>query len=252
MQGMTPINQHDILPKLANSPPPPLPPSQKKKKISSIIFRAFQGIGGSGLYSLCQISLVEIFPAKPALIGALIGSTLAISFVLGPILGGVISDFIGWRYIFWIKLVAPQMSLPPYPFLRAIVHVTRRCVANSPRGSVPLGTPAMIVVPLFWPKERHRNIRHGLLHMDWAGIFLLLASSLLLIVGLQQGGLTDKSWGHPIVTVSLTVAAVAWIAFSIWEVGIGFRWELFAKLNGVEPVFPVRLAARRVYAAALL
>lgn len=61
-------------------------------------------MGGSGLYSLAQIALFEVGPAhKPSLMGALIGLTLAVSYVLGPILGGAISSTASWRWIFWIK-----------------------------------------------------------------------------------------------------------------------------------------------------
>ena len=66
--------------------------------------RAFQGIGGSGLYSLAQIALTEYGPVnKPSLIGAMIGCTLSVSLILGPILGGVISELSTWRWIFDMK-----------------------------------------------------------------------------------------------------------------------------------------------------
>lgn len=62
-------------------------------------------MGGSGLYSLSQITLAEIAPhGKNALIGTVIGMTLAVSFVLGPLLGGAISDG-NWRWIFFMKYV---------------------------------------------------------------------------------------------------------------------------------------------------
>lgn len=66
--------------------------------------RAFQGIGASGLYSLTQISLVEVGPVdKPSLMGAMIGATLAVAFVLGPIIGGLISQLSDWRWLFNMK-----------------------------------------------------------------------------------------------------------------------------------------------------
>jgi MFS family permease len=69
-----------------------------------VICRVFQGIGGSGLYSLAQVGLFEIGPShNPNLLGALIGLTLAVSFVLGPILGGTISHLADWKWIFLIK-----------------------------------------------------------------------------------------------------------------------------------------------------
>ena len=70
----------------------------------SIAGRAVQGIGGSGLYSLAQVCLLEQGPSRPEVVGALVGITLSISFVLGPLLGGAISEW-SWRGIFWFKLV---------------------------------------------------------------------------------------------------------------------------------------------------
>jgi MFS family permease len=70
----------------------------------SVVFRALQGLGGSGLYTLTQIGMVEIGPVhRPGLIGALIGATLSISFVLGPILGGAITSKASWPWIFSVK-----------------------------------------------------------------------------------------------------------------------------------------------------
>ena len=69
-----------------------------------IACRAFQGVGASGLYSLTQIGLVEVGPShRPSLIGAMIGATLAVAFVLGPIIGGVISELADWRWLFNMK-----------------------------------------------------------------------------------------------------------------------------------------------------
>ena len=70
----------------------------------SIICRAFQGIGASGLYSLTQIGLVEVGPShKPSAIGAMIGSTLAFAFVLGPLVGGAVAHLSDWRWLFNMK-----------------------------------------------------------------------------------------------------------------------------------------------------
>ena len=71
---------------------------------ASIVCRAFQGIGASGLYSLTQIGLVEIGPVhRPSLIGAMVGATLAVAFVLGPIIGGAISQLSEWKWLFNMK-----------------------------------------------------------------------------------------------------------------------------------------------------
>jgi MFS family permease len=70
----------------------------------SIIFRAFQGIGGSGLYSLtfvCIMKLIE--PEKIGFYSGVISSVFAMANLLGPLFGGVISDRTTWRWIFFIK-----------------------------------------------------------------------------------------------------------------------------------------------------
>jgi len=73
---------------------------------SRIVYRAFQGIGGAGLYSLTTIVLPEIGPAeKPQIISIIMALTLSMSFVLGPILGGIISEHTTWRVIYWLKYV---------------------------------------------------------------------------------------------------------------------------------------------------
>jgi MFS family permease len=63
-------------------------------------------MGGSGLYSLAQVCLLEQGPSRPEVVGGLVGITLSISFILGPLLGGAISEW-DWRGIFWFKLVSP-------------------------------------------------------------------------------------------------------------------------------------------------
>lgn len=69
-----------------------------------IIFRTFQGVGGSGLYALTLILSLEISTPKTLpLISGLIGATIAVAGVLGPVLGGILTERASWRWIFWIK-----------------------------------------------------------------------------------------------------------------------------------------------------
>uniref|UniRef100_A0A8H7TIH4 Major facilitator superfamily (MFS) profile domain-containing protein n=1 Tax=Bionectria ochroleuca TaxID=29856 RepID=A0A8H7TIH4_BIOOC len=77
-----------------------------------IVFRVFQGIGGSGLNSLALIMLPELAP--PHLlqyIGAVIGLVIAMSGVLGPVLGGILTHYADWRWIFWINAPIGFVSL---------------------------------------------------------------------------------------------------------------------------------------------
>lgn len=67
-------------------------------------FRAVQGVGGSGLYSLTMILLPEIVEErKKKWIGAVAGLVVAVAGVMGPVVGGVVTRYTTWRWVFWIK-----------------------------------------------------------------------------------------------------------------------------------------------------
>jgi len=85
-----------------------------------IIFRGLQGIGGGILISLPFIVVGEIFsPRDRAKYMGILGSVFGIADVLGPILGGVITDTFGWRWVFFINvpvgIVAVTMILYSLP-----------------------------------------------------------------------------------------------------------------------------------------
>ena len=70
-----------------------------------ILFRGLQGIGGGILISLPFIVVGEIFsPRERAKYMGILASVFALADVLGPILGGVITDNLGWRWIFFINV----------------------------------------------------------------------------------------------------------------------------------------------------
>lgn len=69
-----------------------------------IVFRAFQGMGGSGIYSVTFVVMAKTVPVeKVGLYSGVLSSVFAIASLLGPILGGVITDHTTWRWIFWLK-----------------------------------------------------------------------------------------------------------------------------------------------------
>lgn len=70
-----------------------------------VIFRGLQGIGGGILISLPFIVVGEIFsPRERAKYMGILGSVFGLADVLGPILGGLITDTLGWRWVFFVNL----------------------------------------------------------------------------------------------------------------------------------------------------
>jgi len=69
-----------------------------------IVCRAFQGLGGSGVYSLVMIILFEMVPpAKWPLYSVIVTSLFGLSMVLGPIFGGLINLHSSWIWVFLLK-----------------------------------------------------------------------------------------------------------------------------------------------------
>ncbi|MBK0421655.1 MFS transporter [Leucobacter sp. CSA2] len=68
-----------------------------------IAFRVFQGLGAGGLGALGQIVLAEIIsPRERGKYMGIMGAIMAVSTVGGPLLGGAITDAIGWRWNFYV------------------------------------------------------------------------------------------------------------------------------------------------------
>ncbi|GBD98280.1 multidrug export protein EmrB [bacterium BMS3Abin07] len=72
---------------------------------SLIIFRIIQGIGGGALQPLSQSILLEVFPpAEHGMAMAIFGMGIMFGPIVGPLLGGWITDTWSWRWIFYINV----------------------------------------------------------------------------------------------------------------------------------------------------
>lgn len=117
-----------------------------------ILFRGLQGIGGGILLSLPFIVVGEIFsPRKRAKYMGILGSVFGLADVLGPILGGVITDNLGWRGVFFVN--------------------------------IPVGITAVTLILYSLPNFKLPDVKKV---MDYAGIitFILTLSSLVLAITL--------------------------------------------------------------------
>src|SRR6202012_3107910 len=77
-----------------------------------IFFRVLQGIGGGALQPVSQAILVESFPReKQGMAMAVYGMGVVVAPVIGPTLGGWITDNYTWRWIFYINIPVGILSL---------------------------------------------------------------------------------------------------------------------------------------------
>lgn len=78
-----------------------------------ILFRAIQGAGGAGLFAMAFIVIADLYPpAERGRYQGFVGAVFGISSILGPLLGGILTDHAGgilpgiegWRWIFYVNI----------------------------------------------------------------------------------------------------------------------------------------------------
>ena len=70
-----------------------------------IACRALQGLGGGILIPVATAAVADLYePAKRAGMQSMLGAVFGIGIGLGPVLGGYITEYIGWHWVFYINL----------------------------------------------------------------------------------------------------------------------------------------------------
>ncbi|KAF5020450.1 hypothetical protein F66182_7529 [Fusarium sp. NRRL 66182] len=189
-----------------------------------IVFRAFQGVGGSGIYSLSTIMVpLMVPPEKYATYISIISSTFVVSSALGPVLGGAITDRTTWRWVFYF---------------------------NGPGGALAAVLLAFSI-PFNFPYGESNIFFHSLAsrqtwkRVDSVGMMVSLAASILIVFALEQGGVAYP-WNSGAIISTLVLSSIFWIGFVMWE-------RVLSKRDGIcEPIFPWRLAHNRFVMGLLL
>jgi DHA2 family multidrug resistance protein len=177
-----------------------------------IFFRVLQGVGGGGLAPVEQAILVDTFPAsKRAAAFALYSMAIVTAPVVGPPLGGWITDNWSWRWVFFINIPIGIVSL----------ILTSRLVSDPPE----------------FTREVEAARRGGKLKIDGLGILLIALGFACLEVVLDRGQIED--WFESgFIVVFFAIAIVALVVAIIWE------WR------HPDPVVEIRLLRDRNFALA--
>ena len=142
-----------------------------------IAFRALQGLGGGGLMVLSMAIVGDIVsPRERGRYQGLFGAVFGATSVLGPLLGGLFTEHLSWRWVFYI---------------------------NLPIGVVAL---AVIATSLHIP---HKAARHVI---DYLGTFLIASVATCLVLVASLGG-TTWDWGSPQIVGLAVLGVVLAVAF---------------------------------------
>ena len=84
-----------------------------------IVCRGIQGIGGGMLFSTVFALISDIFPAPQirARYQGILFTVFSFSSLVGPVLGGWITDSIGWRWVFYVNLPPGLLALASLPLV---------------------------------------------------------------------------------------------------------------------------------------
>ena len=145
-----------------------------------IIFRAFQGIGFGMMSALGFIVIADIFPPEErGKYGGLMAGVFGLSTLIGPTLGGFLTDTFSWRWCFF----AP----------------------------IPLGLIIIVIFIFLFPQLKTSQEKHKI---DYAGVITMTLFIGPLILALTWGGV-DYAWSSPVIlgTIAFSVFMLAAFLF---------------------------------------
>jgi len=178
-----------------------------------LLFRIMQGLGGGGMVPVATSILVDAFPPeKRGQAFAVFGVAVAVAPVVGPTLGGWLSDNVSWHWCFLI---------------------------NGPVGVMTLALIAVVVRDSEAAVEEQRKWREQKAGFDLVG-FVLVATFLGALEIMLDRGLEDDWFGSSFITTVAIVCALAFVLMIPWEA------------THRNPTIDVRMVATRQFGACFL
>jgi EmrB/QacA subfamily drug resistance transporter len=141
------------------------------------VSRAIQGVGGAVMFAVSLALIAQEFPAgreRGSAMGAY-GATIGVAVAIGPLVGGVLTDALGWESVFYLN--------------------------------VPIGIAAIAVTYARLRETRDPNATR----IDWLGVVTFSAALFALVLALLRGNV--EGWGSTPIVSLFAAAAVLLAAF---------------------------------------
>jgi EmrB/QacA subfamily drug resistance transporter len=143
---------------------------------SLIAFRGLQGIGAGALFPISLAVIADLFtPAERGKYQGLFGAVFGLSAIIGPLLGGWLTDYVSWHWIFFVNL--------------------------------PVGAVTLFIIYRYLPTVRGQGSHRSL---DYLGALVFTVAVSLLMIGLTNKGTQDwtSPWVGGLIAASLVLGAV--------------------------------------------
>jgi EmrB/QacA subfamily drug resistance transporter len=153
-----------------------------------IAFRALQGLGAGALQPIAVAVVGDLFPPRErGKWQGVTGSTYALSAIIGPLVGGWITDYASWRWVFYVN--------------------------------IPVGILASLFLIFLMPALRG-STRH--VSIDYIGAALLILGTVPLLLGFSLAG-TQYAWLSPQITGLFAIAVITLILLVIYALRLERR-----------------------------
>ena len=149
--------------------------------IELVLFRGVQGLGAGALFPISLAVIGDLFtPAERGKYQGLFGAVFGVAFLVGPFLGGVLTDNISWHWIFFVN--------------------------------VPVGLISLYLIGRLLPMVRPTGAK---LQLDLLGVATFVGAVVPVLIALTLA--ETSSWTDPVVLAWFGVAFVFLIAFIVTE-----------------------------------
>ncbi|HEX4731214.1 MAG TPA: MFS transporter [Solirubrobacterales bacterium] len=139
--------------------------------------RGLQGVGGAVMFAVSLALVAQEFPGGPerGMAMGIYGASIGVSVAVGPLVGGLLTDGIGWQSVFLV---------------------------NVPVGIATIGVT-------YWKLRESRDPNAS--SIDWGGVVTFSGALLVLVFALVRGN--AEGWGSPLIVSLLAAGAVLLAAF---------------------------------------